>query len=146
MLKRRTGSGPETMGAEIPPGSTPGQDLMAWRWPLWAISILWVGLLGDRDGQPQNTGVVLGLDPVSVKVVPPEQLAAKDTARPLGGNHLGVLEVGGEPFGFDREHVALDGGLHLEPSGRRGYLGRRGPLKTTEWDLIFVKEVWPRSS
>lgn len=35
---------------------------------------------------------------------------------------------------------------HLEPSGRRGYLGRRGPLKTTEWDLIFVKEVWPRSS
>ena len=34
-------------------------------------------------------------------------------------------------------------GLRLEPSERRGCLGHRGPLKTAEWDLIFVKEVWP---
>src|SRR5665647_1273627 len=69
---------------------------------------VWLGLLGDWDGQPQYPSVVLGLHPVSIQVVPEEQLPAEHAARALGGDHLSVRAVGDGALSLYREHVALD--------------------------------------
>jgi hypothetical protein len=63
--------------------------------------------LGDRDPQPQDTGVVVGRYLVQVEVVPEHELAAEQAGGPLGSQHL-ALAAAWRPFGLDGQHVPLD--------------------------------------
>ena len=55
------------------------------------LDLAWFGLLGDRNRQPEHSGVIFGVHPVRVQVVPQDQLPAEDAPGALGGEYLGVL-------------------------------------------------------
>src|SRR5581483_9392796 len=62
---------------------------------------------GNGDLQGQDAGVVAGSDVLGVEVVAEDQLAAEHTARPLGGDQLGVAGSG-RSLGPAGDHVAFD--------------------------------------
>src|SRR5215212_7433158 len=73
-------------------------------------------LLGDRDPQGQDAGVVTGGDVLGVERLTEEQLAGEHTERALGNLHLDVVALhGGPAFGLDRQDVAL----HVQVDGVR---------------------------
>ena len=71
------------------------------------LDLVWLGLLRDRDGQPQYPVAVGGLDGVRVEAVAQEQLPAEHATWPLGGHHL-MVWVSGGAFGVHGECVVLD--------------------------------------
>jgi len=78
-----------------------------------------LGLLGDRDGQPQHAGVVVRLDAVEVEVVTEDELPAEQALRPLGGERL--------PVAVARRALRLDGqdvALHVDVERVRGDPGQ----------------------
>src|SRR5690606_23130475 len=65
-----------------------------------------LGLLRDRDAQPQHPCLEGRFDVLGVEVVPEDELTAEHATGTLGGQHLSVLLVLG-PLGSHRHHVAL---------------------------------------
>ena len=53
----------------------------------------WLGVVGNRNAQPQHTVVIARLDPIGIEVLGEEQLATENAARPSIGVTAGCAGV-----------------------------------------------------
>src|ERR1700722_1229852 len=69
--------------------------------------LAWLGSFRHRDMEPQHALLIGGFDAFGVEIVTENQLAAEDSARPLGCEHL-AIRIDGRTFGPNSHGVALD--------------------------------------